>query len=413
MMIFQKNQGINSLLEISEVVIPDNYEERMLTHCRFKHILPSEIREMDGEKSMYVKIDGLSPLIARYSRKSPNKEDIKHLMVAVNKCIRELREFLLNPNGIIISMDYIFFSDITDDYKFIYIPGNTFDFKAEIKNLFEDIMRLYDHKDSEGVKYLYDTYSQIIRDNFTIDMFTRLTTDKGSSSRLCIEKKSYEEPEEVISEDIYVEPYVYKSSPVNISYNPKEYIAVFAVAVLIMLVMLVIFGPSSLRFSILSFLMAIVFTIADINHKKNEAELEETFKGAKNEFKEKSITSVSENIPERKVQGTTILTPDSSDAVSKLIPTGKQNNEEIEQIYLIEGATRIGRLQSECDVVINDASVSRLHAVIERHGEVVTLMDMGSTNGTYINDSRLDEGRAVTLNHGDTIGIAAVRYECV
>ena len=63
--------------------------------------------------------------------------------------------------------------------------------------------------------------------------------------------------------------------------------------------------------------------------------------------------------------------------------------------------------------MINDASVSRLHAVIERHGEVVTLMDMGSTNGTYINDSRLDEGRAVTLNHGDTIGIAAVRYECV
>lgn len=54
-------------------------------------------------------------------------------------------------------------------------------------------------------------------------------------------------------------------------------------------------------------------------------------------------------------------------------------------------------------------SISRDHARLEHRGETVMLMDLGSTNGTYIN-GRLIEGPAV-LKSGDRFQVAAVHFK--
>ncbi len=61
--------------------------------------------------------------------------------------------------------------------------------------------------------------------------------------------------------------------------------------------------------------------------------------------------------------------------------------------------TTIGR-GSANDLVLNDNSVSRFHAVVKRNAEgVVTLADRGSTNGVVINGKRVSE--EAQLAHGD------------
>jgi hypothetical protein len=69
----------------------------------------------------------------------------------------------------------------------------------------------------------------------------------------------------------------------------------------------------------------------------------------------------------------------------------------------------VGRLE-ECDVTIDDANVSRRHAEIQRSGDVFTLTDLGSTNGTRVNGIPVHEHR---LNSGDvvTIGMTSIRFE--
>ena len=56
MMILQKSRGINNFLEISDVQVPLNYEAGMLTGNSFRFIPPTEIREMDSMRTLYVKI---------------------------------------------------------------------------------------------------------------------------------------------------------------------------------------------------------------------------------------------------------------------------------------------------------------------------------------------------------------------
>jgi transcriptional regulator with GAF, ATPase, and Fis domain len=46
---------------------------------------------------------------------------------------------------------------------------------------------------------------------------------------------------------------------------------------------------------------------------------------------------------------------------------------------------------ADCDLVLQDRSVSRRHAEVRRDGEVIVVKDLGSTNGTFFHDARVTE----------------------
>ncbi len=71
-----------------------------------------------------------------------------------------------------------------------------------------------------------------------------------------------------------------------------------------------------------------------------------------------------------------------------------------EQIGLGGSGIRIGREPSICEIVLDDPKVSRLHAeIVELEGRVL-LIDRKSSNGTWVNDRRVDRHQ---LADGDII----------
>jgi len=67
--------------------------------------------------------------------------------------------------------------------------------------------------------------------------------------------------------------------------------------------------------------------------------------------------------------------------------------------------TRIGR-SPDCDVFLDDVTVSRNHAVlVERDGQYV-VEDQGSLNGTFVNRRRIDNA---PLENGDEVQIGKYR----
>ena len=62
---------------------------------------------------------------------------------------------------------------------------------------------------------------------------------------------------------------------------------------------------------------------------------------------------------------------------------------------------RVGRAPDN-EVRIDNAGLSRHHAVIERNGRVYTVVDTSQKNGVYLNGERV---RRKHLNHGDTLAM--------
>lgn len=55
--------------------------------------------------------------------------------------------------------------------------------------------------------------------------------------------------------------------------------------------------------------------------------------------------------------------------------------------------------------------VSRLHAVLKRSGDKVTIMDLGSSNGTFINGLRIKPNTDQPVKHGDTISLGKLAIQ--
>lgn len=70
---------------------------------------------------------------------------------------------------------------------------------------------------------------------------------------------------------------------------------------------------------------------------------------------------------------------------------------------LHKGATIIGR-SVQADIPLKDAGVSREHSEIEVDGENATIKDLGSTNGTFVNNKRITRH---VLKDGDKIQISS------
>jgi pSer/pThr/pTyr-binding forkhead associated (FHA) protein len=75
------------------------------------------------------------------------------------------------------------------------------------------------------------------------------------------------------------------------------------------------------------------------------------------------------------------------------------------RFLLTKETTTAGR-HPESDVFLDDITVSRRHAEIQRAGSAFRIVDMGSLNGTYVNKSRVEE---TDLESGDEIQIGKFR----
>ena len=57
------------------------------------------------------------------------------------------------------------------------------------------------------------------------------------------------------------------------------------------------------------------------------------------------------------------------------------------------------------------SGVSRLHAVVKREADRVVIMDLGSSNGTYLNGRRLNPHTEEPLKHGDVVALGKLKIQ--
>ena len=103
--------------------------------------------------------------------------------------------------------------------------------------------------------------------------------------------------------------------------------------------------------------------------------------------------------------GTVITAAVGTGKGSLLITTGSQEGQ---QIPLLLPRLTIGRAtgRGDCDICLQDPSVSRPHARLQQMETTWVLLDLGSANGTFVNGTPVTEkGRA--LRDGDVLTLGA------
>ena len=77
-------------------------------------------------------------------------------------------------------------------------------------------------------------------------------------------------------------------------------------------------------------------------------------------------------------------------------------------LRVVPGTTRTVGRAPVADYVLDAALVSRLHCRLEAGVDNLEVVDLASTNGTYVNDKRVDRAR---LKSGDRLRIGRVELK--
>jgi pSer/pThr/pTyr-binding forkhead associated (FHA) protein len=76
------------------------------------------------------------------------------------------------------------------------------------------------------------------------------------------------------------------------------------------------------------------------------------------------------------------------------------------KVYPVGGPTAIGRAP-ECDISVQGDEISRRHALVKPTPDGLSVEDLGSSNGTYVNGKRVQQA---FLNGGDELKLDTVRF---
>src|SRR5690349_7616071 len=79
----------------------------------------------------------------------------------------------------------------------------------------------------------------------------------------------------------------------------------------------------------------------------------------------------------------------------------------IREERLAQGVIKVGKVPS-AHLRIDDETVSRMHAIVEVTGRDVSIIDLGSTRGTFVNGQKINKAR---LRTGDSILLGDSRVE--
>jgi two-component system cell cycle response regulator len=95
-------------------------------------------------------------------------------------------------------------------------------------------------------------------------------------------------------------------------------------------------------------------------------------------------------------------------------PTGKEAclvviyGSELGKKYNLNAPSLVIGRSSKCDIQIDQESISRNHTKIVNTGKSILIRDLGSTNGTYVNDEPIDE---YVMRDGDLIKIGRTIFK--
>lgn len=333
------SKGSKNVVEITGLPSGTSYEEKMLTFNQLNYIPPFSEIEIDGRKKFCFTIDGLVSLAEIFHRVHPGKAELIEMLNGLSACIAEMKQLLLNPSHLILSLQWIFFDQKRKRFLFLMVPGQEEDFPAQFKGLLEEMMKVFRHTNREEEVFLYEIYSKSLVDRFSPDyLFENLPAWICTNEKMLSEEKIKQEEASCKRAEknflVEREPQGKKVIPANeldqeieTTKIPRVYFYMGLGIFVLMVLGVILFGFASLKVTGVAAAGYVIYVLAVYFQAKNRAEeqeIEQAFLDEKIKGKEGRIRN------ENKVKGAVFA---KDDICPKQESFSKQENFPKQEIF--------------------------------------------------------------------------------
>lgn len=432
-----------------------NYQYKMISGNKIKHLLECKIRQVDEECSFHYEISSKQNLKALFEKKPIKYEEMLGLLENIKQALDELESFLLDSRCLLLMPEYIYMEPETKQYFFLYYPcAEEEDKKAGMLEFAQFLVDRAEHEQEEAVEMAYKIYESIQDEAFILpqilSMFRPLVieTEEKKVSKNTVEERT---GSDVVDASFWMEEeegygkknYVNDSNEEGINYLPAVGIlsllcaaaaaGVFSIgyfftlsteeklASMVGMIALVALSAFLLLFFIINFCKR-----KNPSKEKNGNSAERKAETRNNELRNskeeegRPVWSHPEryyaggiNIPctheicEEQYGNTVFLDTSSYKKENKLYGMNKGNKYHIDLDKL---PCTIGKMAGSVDVVIKDSTISRIHARLTNKEGGIYVTDMNSMNGTFKNGLRLEPNETVLIEQGDELRFGRMTF---
>lgn len=341
----------------------NRYQFCILSRGGIKGLLSCSLRYINGQAYLYYDISSKQNVAQLFGSRCITREWIRDFLWSVQQIQQELGRFLLDDRNILWYPDQVFQDLESNVFSFLYIPY--YEGERSFESLLEFWVEHLNYNDEALVDCVYHMYEQLERCG-EVYLQSQIFEDAKVLEQPAVQKKAEEAPASTEAE-----PGTARLQTVGEAESATE--------------------KREEKKGILG--------IFEGKRRKNK-EMRESYK--LDMHRSMSGYAVAEETSyEEEDFGRTVYIeeqPEQQPRVRRLYTADDRLLASIEK-----PTVSIGKRKDEVDVVLEDSSVSRLHARITREGEEYHLEDLNSTNGTFKNGLRLQPYEKRKLETGDEI----------
>lgn len=399
--IISRNEFDKSYLLIEKLGQSDTYIYKMLTQNSIPGIPECKIRYLDEKIFLAYDVTGKKTLERSFSDRKMCFSDLTELFYGIRKIMHCANDYLLDREGFLLQPKYMFTDLGTGELSCLYYLPKDIGKKEEKYRPFADfILDKVDHKDEHAVNIAYHFYKISKEEYFSFDSFIGFMEKESLLVQIQNQKKEQELKDESIvidKDEIIATEDIFEKEKGESNHCGKW----LMVAVVFMIGVGLLVGywciPSLQDYPLYMLVPGVTLIIVAVillvrkfmtwYQEKRETIYEEPKDPVR---VEDYFEDVADEVTVFFDQDEYLTLKWKEDYFSK-------------EFILEEFPVTVGKIQSKVKMVIEDASISRLHARFRKQGNTIYLQDLDSTNGTYVNKKKLFIGEESIIKRGDEI----------
>lgn len=390
----------HNYIEIKQEEDYFEYQVEMITRNRISGLLNCVREKVDNKTTFLYEINSRQPFVQVFEKTKVDYEMFCQMVTSLKNAVEEVESYLLDANSLVLNPEYIYMNPETKEIELIYLPGYWENMKEGLHELAKQLLNWIDYKNEKVVAAAYELFKQTAEENYTFESIL-CKLEKETLSRKRVIKTEWEVVEESVSDDTIKSADKWEQEQYflyNESENDSE--------------------EESLNFwdklkAPVGAAGSLLKSIKAILKRKDENEAEDenvyTYKPSyAMEQKQVNFPAAYSQIAEESTYGNTVfLQGEKKDMVPKLISGDEQKYSKFELLIF---PFIIGKLKEAVDGIVDDVTVSRIHAKIDKKDGQYYLIDLNSTNGTYLNGEILAPNEKTKLQSGDQLQFGSVSY---
>ena len=420
------------------------YEVHMLEENHIPGFMNCVRKKINGKNLYYYEITSRQSLAQICENESLSAAHIQMLLGCLYQALQQMDPYLLDGNKIVLEPELIYLDIESREAVFCYWPlcGKTI--QDSFRMFASYLLYHLEQGDTEAVLMMYEINRKVQEKNYALmDLLQKkiqLLCAEVQKEKIPPDGTGQNEREQKKESLITAEQDNSKEEQQNKKVQKKEkriYIHKEnqkkkkeksenrwnLTAGVVFLVVLGIVGIA-VRMELLTitqaggiaFLMigGMAYVLSPEKRGKRKKEKERKLQKTEQQELAKINWEMPEHIPTAREQeelvGATTVLWDGGETYQPHLTLISMNTRERNNVVLLNDSYLIGKLKSKVDIYIDDASVSRIHAKIEKENEEYYLCDLNSTNGTFLNGRRLGIHEKVAIHVSDEITFADLGY---